>query len=48
MTEIITLENGSELWEQTASYAEQCSWRAGAELAKEKSGRPKGLPLHGV
>lgn len=35
MTEIITLEKGSELWEQTASYAEQCSWRAGAELARQ-------------
>ena len=34
MTEIFIPENGSELWEKTIAFAENCSWRAGAELAR--------------
>ena len=34
MTEIFIPEKGSELWEKTIAFAENCSWRAGAELAR--------------
>ena len=34
MIEIFIPEKGSELWEKTIAFAENCSWRAGAELAR--------------
>ena len=34
MTEISIPEKGSELWEKTIAFAENCSWRAGTELAR--------------
>lgn len=34
MTEIFIPEKDSELWEKTIAFAENCSWRAGAELAR--------------
>lgn len=38
MTEIHTLEKNSRLWDETIAYAENCSWRAGKELARQMRG----------
>ena len=34
MIEIIIPEKNSRLWQDTAAFAENCSWRAGKELAR--------------
>lgn len=32
---ITSITNEHEIWEKTAGYAEQCTWRAGKDLARE-------------
>ena len=35
MTEVFTMAAGHPRWEETAAFAEQCSWRAGPALARQ-------------